>query len=150
MPFMSQALSSQDKKGIRWGWIVGGLLVAFLVIAFALKAIEGMVTYYVTADEFVKNREDYLGKKVKVAGRAQQVKFENGIYQFDVVLNDLRFPVTYSGLAPDTFKEDVEVVVEGRARQEDPFEATVLMAKCASKYEAGGLPPLQEMRKDGY
>jgi cytochrome c-type biogenesis protein CcmE len=147
---MSQALSSQDKKEIRWGWIIAGLFVAFLIIGFALKAIEGMVTYYVTADEFVKNRADYEGKKLKIAGRAKAVQFSDHEYRFEVVLNDYRFPVVYRGLPPDTFKEDVEVVVEGRAQMQDPFEAQVLMAKCASKYEAGGLPPLEEMKNKGY
>ena len=147
---MSQALSSSDKKEIRWGWIIAGLFVAFLVIGFSLKAIEGMVTYYVTADEFVKNREEYVGKKLKIAGRAKGVQFSDNEYRFEVVLNEYRFPVVYRGLPPDTFKEDVEVVVEGRAQMEDPFEAKVLMAKCASKYEAGGLPPLEEMKKKNY
>ncbi len=147
---MSQALSSQDKKGIRWGWIIAGLFVAFLIVGFALKAIEGMVTYYVTAEEFVKNREDFVGKKLKIAGNAEQIQQEGDLYRFQVVLNEARFSVEYKGLAPDTFKENVEVVVEGTAGESDPFVAKVLMAKCASKYEAGGLPPIEEMKKDSY
>jgi len=48
----------------------------------------------------------------------------------------LSVPVTYHGDIPDTFQERAEVVVEGRY---DPaaglFHATVLLAKCPSKYE---------------
>ncbi len=146
---MSDVLSSQVNKGIRWGWIIAGLIVAFLVIGFALKAIDGMVTYYVTADEFVNSRAEFEGKKMKVAGKATQLVQNGDVYQFVVTYNEKSFAVRYQGLPPDTFKDDVDVVVEGRATMEDPFEASVVMAKCASKYEAGGLPPLEQMKKEG-
>lgn len=47
-------------------------------------------------------------------------------------------PVTYRGLAPDTFtdKQEIEVVVEGRLGRDGVFRATTLLAKCGSRYEA--------------
>ena len=48
-------------------------------------------------------------------------------------------PVVYQGIIPDTFKDDSEVVVEGAYdSSEELFHATVLLAKCPSKYEAIG------------
>ena len=48
-------------------------------------------------------------------------------------------PVVYQGIIPDTFKDNAEVVVEGRYHTEgNLFEANVLLAKCPSKYEALG------------
>jgi cytochrome c-type biogenesis protein CcmE len=44
--------------------------------------------------------------------------------------------VVYRGLAPDTFTDDVDVVVEGRLGRDGTFEATTLLAKCGSRYEA--------------
>jgi cytochrome c-type biogenesis protein CcmE len=48
------------------------------------------------------------------------------------------YPVTYRGLAPDTFtdQKDIEVVVEGRLGRDGVFRATTLLAKCGSRYEA--------------
>ena len=48
------------------------------------------------------------------------------------------YPVTYHGLAPDTFtdQQDIEVVVEGRLGRDGVFHATSLFAKCGSRYEA--------------
>lgn len=48
------------------------------------------------------------------------------------------FPVTYSGLVPDTFTDanDIEVVVEGRMGRDGVFHATDVLAKCGSRYEA--------------
>ena len=48
------------------------------------------------------------------------------------------YPVSYRGLAPDTFtdEKDIEVVVEGRLGRDGVFRATTLLAKCGSRYEA--------------
>ncbi|BFR49034.1 cytochrome c maturation protein CcmE [Nitratidesulfovibrio sp. HK-II] len=46
--------------------------------------------------------------------------------------------VMYRGAVPDTFKEGVEVIVEGGMPQGGPageFRAKTLMTKCPSKYE---------------
>jgi cytochrome c-type biogenesis protein CcmE len=56
--------------------------------------------------------------------------------------------VIYRGIAPDTFTDGVDVVVEGRMGEDGTFHATTLLAKCASRYEnapgeGGGQP-------DGY
>ena len=45
------------------------------------------------------------------------------------------YPVVYRGLAPDTFTDDVDVVVEGRLEPDGTFRATSLLAKCGSRYE---------------
>jgi cytochrome c-type biogenesis protein CcmE len=45
------------------------------------------------------------------------------------------FPVIYRGIAPDTFTDSVDVVVEGRMGPDGTFRATTLLAKCASRYE---------------
>ena len=44
------------------------------------------------------------------------------------------YPVVYHGLAPDTFTDEAEVVVEGRIQRDGTFRATTLLAKCGSRY----------------
>jgi cytochrome c-type biogenesis protein CcmE len=48
------------------------------------------------------------------------------------------YPVTYHGLVPDTFTDanDIEVVVEGRLGRDGVIQATDVLAKCGSRYEA--------------
>ena len=48
----------------------------------------------------------------------------------------VHFPVEYDKVLPDTFNEDVEVVVEGRFDENGVFQATMVLAKCGSRYEA--------------
>jgi cytochrome c-type biogenesis protein CcmE len=44
--------------------------------------------------------------------------------------------VIYRGLAPDTFTDEADVVVEGRLQPDGTFRATTLLAKCGSRYES--------------
>lgn len=46
------------------------------------------------------------------------------------------YPVIYHGLAPDTFSDSVEVVVEGRLQRDGVIHATDVLAKCGSRYES--------------
>lgn len=45
------------------------------------------------------------------------------------------YNVAYRGMAPDTFTDSVEVVLEGRLAHDGTFNATTVLAKCASRYE---------------
>ena len=56
-------------------------------------------------------------------------------YAFTVTDGARNVPVIYRGIAPDTFTDGVDVVVEGRMAQDGTFHATTLLAKCASRYE---------------
>jgi cytochrome c-type biogenesis protein CcmE len=50
-------------------------------------------------------------------------------------------PIVYRGIAPDTFSDSADVVVEGSLDSTGTFQATTLLAKCASRYEnAPGYP----------
>jgi len=56
-------------------------------------------------------------------------------YAFVVTDGAKSYPVVYRGIAPDTFTDGVDVVVEGRLASDGTFRATTLLAKCASRYE---------------
>ena len=54
----------------------------------------------------------------------------------DKMHDDEALRVDYRGAVPDTFKEGVEVIVEGAFRDGDrTFVASSLITKCPSKYE---------------
>jgi cytochrome c-type biogenesis protein CcmE len=57
-------------------------------------------------------------------------------YAFTVTDGAREIPVVYRGIAPDTFTDGVDVVVEGRMGRDGTFRATTLLAKCASRYES--------------
>ena len=55
---------------------------------------------------------------------------------FRIADGSASYPVTFHGLAPDTFTDSVEVVVEGRLQKDGLIHATNVLAKCGSRYEA--------------
>ncbi len=44
--------------------------------------------------------------------------------------------MVFEGIPPDTFTDEVEVVVEGRLGADGTLLATNVLAKCGSRYEA--------------
>ncbi len=134
--------------GIAWGWIVLGLFVAVTITMVFMMQSQDTFQYYMTVSEYNEASSKYENKNLKLAGKVKMGSLKNEGDRYDFVMEDLgqEIAVTYIGLAPDTFKEGAEVVVEGRGPQIPPFIAKSLMAKCASKYEVGGLPPLEQMR----
>jgi cytochrome c-type biogenesis protein CcmE len=149
--FMAQEGLSQGPhgaKGIRWGWIVAGLISIALMAFFSMKSMEGNIQYYMTVSEYFESQAKYEHKKIKLAGKvkAQSLLHSGSRYEFVVEDAGKELHVIYDGFAPDTFKEGSDVVVEGSGRLDENFTAVGLMAKCASKYNTGGLPPLEQMR----
>ena len=80
-------------------------------------------------------------------GLKMEAKVVPGTIKRDAATQTIKFevsdgiktiPVTYRGLAPDTFTDamEIEVVVEGRLSRDGMFHATTLLAKCGSRYEA--------------
>ena len=60
---------------------------------------------------------------------------ENLILTFQLTDGKDTLNVRHKGVAPDTFAEAVSVVVEGKY-EDGIFNATQIMTKCPSKYEA--------------
>ncbi len=127
----------------------------FVVAALALLGVVGylMVTgmrdsmiYYYTPDELLaKTAADGTVHDVgvKVGGRVVpgSVRFDQRTLDLRFEVTDIqtgkgRFPVHYQGPLPDTFEEGRDVVVEGRYTQAGLFEATTVLTKCGSRYEA--------------
>ena len=124
----------------------GAALVVGLVGYLMVTGMRDSMVYYYTPDELVaKVAADRSVHEVgvKVGGRVVP-----GSVAFDQTTLDLRFtivdiesgkatfPVHYQGPLPDTFEEGRDVVVEGRFTQAGTFEATTVLTKCGSRYEA--------------
>ena len=124
-------------------FIVGGVLILGTVGYLMATGIKETGVYYLTPTELASRVEaDRTFYNVGVKMGARVVK---GSIVRDVASQTITFratdgqhtwPVTYRGLAPDTFTDEVDVVVEGRLQSDGVFRATTLLAKCGSKYEA--------------
>ncbi|MBK6684314.1 MAG: cytochrome c maturation protein CcmE [Deltaproteobacteria bacterium] len=109
-----------------------------------------VLTYFQPADVVIVNQKDFLGQRIRMGGHVAKdsILLKKGTleYQFEVkpVLGMMKFPeakdktitVRYTGVVPDTFKDDAEVIVTGMVQPDGSFVAKELLAKCPSKYEA--------------
>lgn len=123
------------------------LIGAGLVLATAgylmASSIRETGLYYVTPSELSKKLAadpSLHGVGIKMGARVVPGSIRRAPggreYAFDVTDGARTVPVLYRGIAPDTFTDGVDVVVEGRMGQDGTFRATTLLAKCASRYES--------------
>ncbi len=127
-------------------FVAGALVLVGVVGYLAVTGMKDSMMYYYTPDELAaKVSADPTARDLgaKVGGRVVPgtVKFDPRTLdlRFDVVdiaTGRTRFPVHYQGPLPDTFEEGRDVVVEGRYTEAGVFEATTVLTKCGSRYEA--------------
>ncbi len=122
--------------------------VALVVTYLMWTGVSDTMMYYVTPVELMARVEQdptFHQVGVKVSGRVERGSWtrakEEVLHRFtvvDLLDESVRFPVEYRDILPDTFNdtETVDVVIEGRFREDGVFEATVVLAKCGSRYEA--------------
>ena len=118
-------------------WIVGGIVVALAVGYLVFVAASGSAAYYVTIQEIQEQGPSQ--RNVRVAGNivGESILWEprNLRLEFDIVDETGKMAVVYNGSRPDMFRDEAEVVVEGKLSPDGIFEARTIMLKCPSKYE---------------
>jgi cytochrome c-type biogenesis protein CcmE len=128
-------------------FLLSGAVVVGLVGYLTVTGMEDSMVYYHTPAELVAkvaSDPSYADERgVKVGGRVVpgSVNFDQRTLNltFDVVdieTGTTTFPVAYQGPLPETFQEGSDVVVEGSFTN-GTFQATTLLTKCGSRYEAG-------------
>jgi cytochrome c-type biogenesis protein CcmE len=120
------------------------IAVTCLVLAGALGGLmyttlsEG-TEYYIHVDEVMKDQAAWRNKKLQLHGFVTDLRQrpDSLDYKFHVRYNGQVIEARYTGVVPDTFKNDSEVVLKGQL-QADGFsvEPNGVMAKCPSKYNA--------------
>ena len=130
-----------------------GVTALVLVLAFAglmWSTLREGVEYYKNLDEVMVNQEQWHGKQLQLHGYIvpgsiyrkrdsleYKFKVQNGPARANQAENDHVVEASYTGIVPDTFKDEAEVVLKGKLTptgfHTDPNGVT---AKCPSKYEA--------------
>jgi len=120
--------------------IIGVVVIGVSTGYFIYQAMQSSWAYYYSVDDFAAHKSTTQQHSLRIAGRV-----ENGTVKRDLQKMRLTFmlagsritlPVSYEGVVPDNFAEDIEVVVEGRLAPNGVFQATKLMTKCESKYRS--------------
>ncbi len=120
-----------------------GLTVAVLAVALGgmlYSTLSEGTEYYKHVDEVMANPAQWEGKRLQLHGQVVRDsilrKRDSLEYRFEIQNKGRTVRAFYSGIVPDTFKDDADVVLKGRLRP-DGFhvDPNGVMAKCPSKYE---------------
>jgi len=126
-----------------------GVTIAVLVGslgALLWTSVRDGAEYFKHVDEVMVQPKQWEGRNLQLHGYVVpgsiQRKTNTLEYRFKVQNNPARSPdpghvveAYYTGVVPDTFKGEAEVVMSGRL-DDDSFHAKNVTAKCPSKYEA--------------
>jgi len=128
-----------NNKAVKIGLTTTVLTLTFGFLMYTTMA-EG-TEYYKHVDEVMSQPEQWQGKKLQLHGFVvpNSINRKPGTmdYWFQVQSNGKTVNATYTGVVPDTFKSDSEVVLKGTLSADGfKVQPNGVMAKCPSKYEA--------------
>jgi len=120
-----------------------GLVLALAFGGLMYSTLSEGTEYYKHVDEVMANPQNWEGKRLQLHGFVVNGsigrKNDSLEYRFDVHQNGKVIRAYYTGIVPDTFKGDAEVVLKGQLSSDGAFHVDKdgVMAKCPSKYEPG-------------
>lgn len=128
-------------KAKKLKFVIGTAVILAAVLALAITGMEESKAYYQTVPELKAMGVKAEGRRVRVAGNVVEgsiERLERGIVNFTIDYEGETLPVRYVGRGPipDTLVDRAQAVAEGTLGPDGTFEATLVQAKCASKYEA--------------
>ncbi len=114
------------------------LLPVFAHLGYAIVN-SPLTDYYVTVDEYGARS---TGTQVRVGGQivSGSIQWDNATQtmRFQVAGTNARMDVVYRGAVPDSFREGVTAILEGRKGTEGAFAATNITIKCPHQYLPAG------------
>jgi cytochrome c-type biogenesis protein CcmE len=161
---MQKSVHPMDSIKQKRKWIFGGLIVIAAFVYLVFSATKSQTQYFLTVDELLFDRNEYLLQKVRVSGAVlgetinyipeetqllftvvhipgdhQQISEMGGM---NTVLNqavknpDLnRLQVRYYGLLPELLQDEAQAIMTGALQDDGVFLAEEILFKCPSKYE---------------
>jgi len=119
--------------------LIGGSIILIVVAYLFWSGMKDSSVYFMTVEEFFNQVDQVEGKGTRVNGDIVPGSInwdaQNILLTFQLTDGKNVLNVRHNGVAPDTFIEGLSVVVEGKY-ENGIFNATQIMTKCPSKYEA--------------
>ncbi len=118
--------------------IIAGLILLGAVAYLVWASFPQGTVYYQTVTELKQRASDPQPVRVagKVAGGSIQRDTASSRLHFQVSEGGALLPVVYTGVVPDIFGPDIDVVVEGQRDAAGVFQAQTLLAKCPSRFQS--------------
>ena len=128
-----------NQKAVKIG--ITSLVLILALAGLLYSTLSEGTEYYKHVEEVMVDPGAWHGKNLQLHGYVVKDsimrKRDSLEYRFKVQNKGAVVDASYTGIVPDTFKDDSEVVLKGRL-DADGFHVAPngVMAKCPSKYEA--------------
>lgn len=126
----------------RGRFIAAGTVVVLALVYLMVSAFSNTTMYYFTVGEAFAfaQQEPVQGKPMRVHGKVKPDSIYWNPVQMDLTFHvaedDLYLPVEHKGVRPDNFRDEADVILEGRFDHRGVFVADRVLVGCPSKYEA--------------
>jgi cytochrome c-type biogenesis protein CcmE len=124
----------------KWRFLIAAAVIVAVLVYLILSTTQDSAVYALTIGELKGRGSAIYGRGVRVGGTvvANSITYDASqvLLEFVLVEGGDTLPVTYKGARPDMFRDGAEALVEGKYGPSGTFEATKLLLKCPSKYEA--------------
>ena len=129
-------------------FIAGFAVIIASLLTMIVYSSEKMSLYYLTVSELEAREIEFANTRFKLAGKVipGSIIYRDGnrTVTAEFAISDLidqdpsanKRTIRYSGVVPDTFREEADVVLEGKVGPNGIFVAENMLAKCPSKYES--------------
>ena len=129
----------EGRKNMNKKLFIGGVIILIVVAYLFWSGMKDSSVYFMNVDEFFAQIDQMEGKGTRINGDIVPGSInwdaQNIVLTFQLTDGKNVLNVRHNGVAPDTFIEGLSVVVEGKY-ESGIFNATQIMTKCPSKYEA--------------
>ena len=128
----------------RVGWSIALAVTVVAVGYLMVGALQAGSSYYLTVAEAAQRAaEGRFGEPVRIQGVVDAsgldwdlASMRLGFHLLDEEQPHQRLRVAYRGARPDGMEPGQTVIVEGRLQQGGVVEATAILVRCPSRYEA--------------
>ena len=133
----------------------GFSIIVVCLLYLVLSGFQKNAMYYFTVTELEARETEFVGQRIKLAGKVvpgsiqkkdgRAIEFEiwEPLAEGSDSFSQKR-SVRYRGVVPDTFRDESDVVLEGKMGESGIFVAETLLAKCPSKYEGQSYDDMKE------
>ncbi len=119
--------------------LLGAFVILAAIGAYVFTSTNATQQYFLTLSELKAKGDIATRESVRVGGNLEpnstHINSKAVSAQFTITDGTNVLPVVYSGVLPDTFEKSTQVIAEGKVGNDGVFHASLVLAKCPSKYD---------------
>lgn len=135
--------TSKTRAKYQTRYLIGAFIILAVIGYLIFFGISSTQQYYLSVGELFNKGNSVVGQGVRVGGNLVQDSIKQDIkaskISFAISDGSRNLPISYNGVVPDTFDKATQVIAEGKLNQDGTFTASLVLAKCPSKYDASKL-----------